>query len=155
MERCEVRTLSQMLAELSIGHVDLLKIDVEKSEWDVLAGIDASDWHKIGQIVLEAHDLDGRVARIQSMLEEHGFSCVVRQPEDLTGTGIYMIYAVNRHARRAGSKCCSGQKSASSENGGAPNRAVSGGLEAARTAHATGLHGTGNVCRAAGDAADG
>jgi FkbM family methyltransferase len=41
---CELRTLSDALRSESIERVDLLKIDVEKAELDVLAGIDDADW---------------------------------------------------------------------------------------------------------------
>jgi acyl carrier protein len=50
------------LAEVVAAHrIDLLKIDVEKAEADVLAGIDPATWEKIDQVVLEVHDLPGRL----------------------------------------------------------------------------------------------
>ncbi|MFA6231851.1 MAG: amino acid adenylation domain-containing protein [Rhodanobacter sp.] len=96
VQRCELRTISQMLAELAVERLDLLKIDVEKSEWDVLAGIEDGDWAKIRQIVLEVHDLDDRVQRIRVLLDGHGFHCTVTQRPELAGTGLYQIHAVNR-----------------------------------------------------------
>ena len=38
---CELRTISEIIAEEKIETIDLLKVDVEKSEWDVLQGISA------------------------------------------------------------------------------------------------------------------
>jgi FkbM family methyltransferase len=40
---CQVKTISQIIREHNIKHIDLLKIDVEKSELDVLLGIDERD----------------------------------------------------------------------------------------------------------------
>jgi len=41
-----LRTLSEIIKENNIENIDLLKINVEKSEWDVLAGIAEEDWQK-------------------------------------------------------------------------------------------------------------
>ena len=41
-------------ADESIERVDLLKIDVEKAELDVLAGIEPADWPRIRQVVARA-----------------------------------------------------------------------------------------------------
>ena len=45
--------------------IDLLKIDVEKGELEVLNGIEDADWPRIHQIVMEVHDLDGRVGMVR------------------------------------------------------------------------------------------
>ena len=60
---CQLKTVSQVIREEGIDHIDLLKIDVEKSEHEVLAGIEPQDWDKIRQIVIEVHDIDGRLAQ--------------------------------------------------------------------------------------------
>jgi len=90
---CELRTLSSVIAECGVKQIDLLKIDVEKSELDVLNGIGDQDWAKIRQIVIEVHDVDGRLQRIKSMLENHGYTLVVQQDRFLQGTAIYDVYA--------------------------------------------------------------
>ena len=41
---CELRTLSEVIAAEGIACIDLLKVDVEKSELDVLLGVEAADW---------------------------------------------------------------------------------------------------------------
>jgi FkbM family methyltransferase len=74
---CELRTLSMIVREQSIRQVDLLKIDVEKSELDVLEGIDDGDWPRFRQLVVEVHDKDDRCARISGMLTARGFSPTV------------------------------------------------------------------------------
>ncbi|MFD5035166.1 FkbM family methyltransferase [Streptomyces sp. NPDC058405] len=95
---CEVRTLSQVIAERGVTTIDLLKVDVEKSELDVLRGLDESDWPKVKQIVAEVHDLDGTLKDFTSLLELHGFNVVLKQDELLQGSEIYAVFAVRRGA---------------------------------------------------------
>src|SRR6185369_2391788 len=52
---CPIKTLSDVIRELDIEHIDLLKIDVEGSEFDVLSGIQDADWGRIKQIAIEVH----------------------------------------------------------------------------------------------------
>jgi FkbM family methyltransferase len=95
---CEIRSLSSVIAHEQIRRVDLLKIDVEKSELDVLQGIAAHDWEKIHQIVVEVHDIEGRVACITQLLQEHGYDLEIEQDESLKNTNLYNIYARRRDA---------------------------------------------------------
>nr|QLK01646.1 amino acid adenylation domain-containing protein [Micromonospora carbonacea] len=88
------RTLSQALAETGVEHVDLLKIDVQKAELEVLDGIAAADWDRIGQIVVEAHDLDNRVASIAALLTGHGYRVTTEQDPLHAGTPVHFLYAV-------------------------------------------------------------
>ncbi|HEX7318160.1 MAG TPA: amino acid adenylation domain-containing protein, partial [Pyrinomonadaceae bacterium] len=90
-----MRTLSEVMREEGVERIDLLKIDVEKSELDVLNGLADEDWCKVKQVVLEVHDIDGRLNRIEELLKRHGFDVVVEQDPTLAGTGLYNIYAVN------------------------------------------------------------
>ncbi|KYG06012.1 hypothetical protein BE21_37340, partial [Sorangium cellulosum] len=90
---CTLRRLSDVIREHGVERIDLLKIDVEKSELDVLAGIDDDDFEKIGQIVVEVHDIDGRLSRISALLEEHGYEITVEQTPILADTGLYDVYA--------------------------------------------------------------
>jgi amino acid adenylation domain-containing protein/non-ribosomal peptide synthase protein (TIGR01720 family)/FkbM family methyltransferase len=92
---CEVRTLSDVIREEEIECIDLLKVDVEKSELDVLLGIEEQDWSRIKQVVIEVHDHDGRLALISSMLEERGFQLQVEQADSLERTGLYNVYAIH------------------------------------------------------------
>jgi hypothetical protein len=43
------------LCRESIDRVDLIKIDIEKTELDVLAGFEGADWPRIRQLVMELH----------------------------------------------------------------------------------------------------
>jgi amino acid adenylation domain-containing protein/FkbM family methyltransferase len=90
---CRLKTLSEIIREEGIERIDLLKIDVEKSEADVLAGIAADDWQKIQQIVIEAHDVNGQLARLTQSLLEHGYRVVAEQDEYLRGSSLYNVYA--------------------------------------------------------------
>jgi amino acid adenylation domain-containing protein/FkbM family methyltransferase len=90
---CQMRTLSAVMHEQSIERIDLLKIDVERSELDVLNGIQEQDWQKIRQIVIEVYDQDGRLARIQQMLQQHGYQVISEQANGLTNTDLFCVYA--------------------------------------------------------------
>ena len=90
---CELRTVSSVLREYSLRQVHLLKIDVERAELDVLDGIEASDWARIGQVVAEVHDEGGRCERIDRMLSRRGLRVTVDQEEVMRGTPVRMLYA--------------------------------------------------------------
>ena len=90
---CQLRTLSEIISEENIECIDLLKIDVEKSEADVLAGIAVDDWQKIRQIVIEAHDVDGQLGRLTQLLSDHGYSVIAEQDEYLNGSSLFNVYA--------------------------------------------------------------
>jgi FkbM family methyltransferase len=95
--QCHMQTLSQFIDEHRIERVDLLKIDVEKAELDVLRGIAAEDWQKIRQLVVEVHDIAGRLAMIRHLLQERGMTEVaLEQPPTLKYTNIYTLFAERR-----------------------------------------------------------
>ncbi|MGW4690252.1 FkbM family methyltransferase [Streptomyces sp. NPDC004244] len=89
-----LRPLSAVIREEGIERIDLIKIDVQKSERQVIDGIADEDWPKIQQMVLEAHDADGEVARLVALLESRGFTVRAEQDELYVGTDIHNIYAV-------------------------------------------------------------
>jgi FkbM family methyltransferase len=93
---CELRTLSGFLREEGLDRVDLLKVDVERAELDVLAGIADEHWPAIRQVALEAHDEDGRAARIATALTERGFAVAIDQDAAMRGTAVRMLYARRR-----------------------------------------------------------
>ncbi|MFJ9693766.1 FkbM family methyltransferase [Kitasatospora sp. NPDC101183] len=94
-----LRPLSAVIREQGIERIDLIKIDVQKSEQQVIDGIADEDWPKIRQMVLEAHDGDGRVARLTELLAGHGFSVLAEQDELYRGTDIFNIYATRGEAK--------------------------------------------------------
>ena len=91
---CHLKTISEVIRENGITQIDLLKIDVEKSELDVLAGIEEDDWQKIRQIVVEVHDIDRRLESMTVLLENHGYNLGIEQDTLLKDTGLYTIYAI-------------------------------------------------------------
>lgn len=92
---CQLKTISQIVQEQNIQQIDLLKIDVEKSELDVLLGIDEQDWGKVKQIVIEAHDIDNRIDRLKTLLAKHNFKKIVVEQEPLLEKSEYFnIYAL-------------------------------------------------------------
>ncbi|MEM7356271.1 MAG: FkbM family methyltransferase, partial [Acidobacteriota bacterium] len=99
---CELRTLSQAIREEGVERIDLLKIDVERSEVEVLEGIDDDDWPKIRQIVLEVHS-DELLAATRAILEGRGFEVAVDDflhfdGQDGSGLRIYLVYALRPEA---------------------------------------------------------
>ena len=96
--QCELKTLSEVIREHAIESIDLLKIDAEKSEHEVLAGIHEDDWAKIDQLVVEVHDIDSRLARITRLLKNKDYTLNVEPVSSVAGSGMHMVYAVRRPA---------------------------------------------------------
>ena len=96
-----LRTLSSVIAEEGIERIDLLKVNVEKSELDVLRGIDADDWPKIRQAVIEVDQHD-HVEPITQLLERHGFDVMVEQDPLLRDTELCYVYAIRPSPERGG-----------------------------------------------------
>jgi 31-O-methyltransferase len=90
---CELRTLSSVLREQELDHVDLLKIDVERAELDVLRGLQDEDWPLIRQIVVEVHDQGGRGGLVAKELRRRGFRLAVEQEPLMQGTDVHVVYA--------------------------------------------------------------
>jgi FkbM family methyltransferase len=91
---CELRSLSDVIAEHRIERIDLLKLDVEKSELDVLLGIRDDDWTRIRQAVIEVYDGGDQLQTIVRLLRAQGFRLVIEQDECLRGTPVWMVYAL-------------------------------------------------------------
>ncbi|MEY9835595.1 FkbM family methyltransferase [Streptacidiphilus sp. EB103A] len=91
----EVERLSSVLGEWAPeGPIDLLKIDVEGAELDVMDGLDAEDWARVQQVVIEVQDLDGRLDKVTGILEEQGFQIVNEPAANLPEQFRYsMVYA--------------------------------------------------------------
>jgi 31-O-methyltransferase len=76
-----VTTVSEAMRESGTETVDLLKIDVDGAEWEVLRGIDAADWPWLRQLVIEVHNVGGRIERVQKLLESYGFAVAVERDD--------------------------------------------------------------------------
>ena len=97
--RCELTTVSDFLAQEDIARVDLLKVDVERAELEVLAGIADDDWGRIRQVAVEVHDdAEPRASRLARELAQRGFETAVDEDAVMAGTGVKMVYAVRTGA---------------------------------------------------------
>ena len=82
--------------------INLLKIDVERYELAVLAGIRDEDFANIDSIVLEVHDGEDKtgVRRVVDVLHQRGKFALenvkVVQPEHLKGSTLYNVFAFRR-----------------------------------------------------------
>ena len=90
---CALRTLSSIIDDEQIEHIDLLKVDVEKSELQVLRGIRDEHWQRIQQVVIEVHDTEGPVIReVSETLRKQGFDIAVEEEQLLKESGLYNVY---------------------------------------------------------------
>lgn len=75
-------TLSGIMQQLRLAHIDLLKLDVEGSEFDILLQTEAAVLRRISQISVEFHDFlsrpsyQGLYVKVRARLEALGFVCV-------------------------------------------------------------------------------
>ena len=67
--KCELKTISHSIKECQIEKIDLLKIDCEGNELKAINGIQDEDWNIIMQLIIEVHDIDGRLDHIVKMLK--------------------------------------------------------------------------------------
>ena len=96
---CRLTSVSEMIREHQIAKIDLLKIDAEKSELDIIQGIDDRDWPKIAQLVIEIHDPTREaVKRIEELLAKKGFRCAVEHERLLEHSGLFNLYATRGEA---------------------------------------------------------
>ncbi|MET0621401.1 MAG: amino acid adenylation domain-containing protein, partial [Pyrinomonadaceae bacterium] len=102
--KCRRRTISEVMREEGVERIDLLKIEAEKSEFDVLAGIEEQDWPKVRQVVIEVEERGGLPGRVTGLLGAKGFEVSVEQGTALRDTTFCKVYAV-RGARRQAEGC--------------------------------------------------
>lgn len=95
--RARLRPLAQVIAEERIERIDLLKVNVEKSELDVLRGLERGDWDRVRQIVVEV-DRAENLSPVIALLERHGFDWCVEQDPSLAQTELRYAYAIRRGA---------------------------------------------------------
>lgn len=93
---CQLKSLSQLIKEEGIGHIDLLKIDAENVELDVLNGIVDEDWKKIDQVIIEVYDQDGRLDTIKELMVDHGFNVKAFQSDELQSTKFFDVYCLRK-----------------------------------------------------------
>ncbi len=99
--RCEVVRLGDALRGARVEAVDLLKVDVEGEELNVLRGLDDEGWALVRQVVLEVHDVDGRVGAVEALLASRGFETRI---EDDDALGLKAARCVVVAGRRPGER---------------------------------------------------
>ncbi len=90
-EVVEMKRLSDLIDELGIQKVDLLKIDIEGKEYDLIYGLPKQKFEKIDKIVLEFHYIDKEsYIELKNYLVSIGYKTnIYRGLRDfLVGTGI-------------------------------------------------------------------
>ncbi|MET0621444.1 MAG: FkbM family methyltransferase, partial [Pyrinomonadaceae bacterium] len=112
---CRLTTLSEIIAGNNVERIDLLKIDVEGSEYEVLSGLADRDWEKVRQLVVEVHTGE-LLERVTALLRGKGFNLhadetiLVEENGGGAATYVYTLYAV--HPARAASSEADGEEAA-------------------------------------------
>jgi len=91
---CYVKTLSNIIEKQNLKKIDLLKVDCEGNELKVLQGIKDSDWKLIKQLIIEVHDIDGRLEVITNILKEKNYSVKIEKEEAMKNTRLYNVIAI-------------------------------------------------------------
>lgn len=87
-EQVESRTLPQLMADLQLDRIDLLKLDCEGAEWDILPSAEGV-LPRVGQIAMEFHCERGwTVEKLANWLRGRGF--VVQHTQ---GPGMGLLWA--------------------------------------------------------------
>ncbi len=97
---CRLRTLSEIIDEEGVTQIDFLKIDAERSEMEVLAGIRDEHWGMIRQVALEIQDENGALVEVQQLLRKHGFNVATEQDPLLKGTAVFNMFATRPQGAR-------------------------------------------------------
>ena len=82
METVHATTFADIIAEHRLERIDLLKIDVEGSEYDILMNCTHQSLAIVRQIVMEYHEFEGNDRShhdLVSLLNSHGFIVVVEK----------------------------------------------------------------------------
>ena len=101
---CTLTRLSKIVADHGIDRIDLLKIDVEGSEWDVLRGCDEADWGKIKQLVVEVHDVESGADGMSEWLQERGYEVAIDRTHEERRSPVSLLYAIRRKPGAAPSR---------------------------------------------------
>ncbi len=100
---CRLTTVSEIIRERAVDQIDLLKIDVQKSELEVIQGIEDEHWPRINQIVLELHNTDGQYPGLRDLLTRHGFRVAAEQESAYRDSPMLNVFAT-RAARPSASR---------------------------------------------------
>src|SRR5262245_10621471 len=100
------KTLEEVAAEVGLGVIDVLKLDIEGSEVEVLDACSDELLDRVAQIALELHDFTGQVPpatvdRVLARLRRLGF-CVIK----MARTSYIDTLAINRNRCRISAAEC-------------------------------------------------
>ena len=92
---CPLVSVSDVIDENKLTQIGLLKIDAEKSEEAILAGIRDDHWPIIEQVIIEVHKQSGfGVEGVLELFKKHGFICTEDEEQLLEDSGLVTLYAV-------------------------------------------------------------
>lgn len=92
---CEIKCTSDIIDDLKVEKIDLMKIDCEGAELGVVKGIRDEHWPIIKSMVIEIHDKDGRLDFIKNLIESKGFTKMhLEKEKGLEDTTLYNLFAV-------------------------------------------------------------
>ena len=104
---CPFTTLSALIDEHELDRIDLLKIDVQGSESQILAGIRDEHWDRIGSIAMEVNRFLGPQPSpdLFRLLTERGFRTTREDDPAIAAPGSHFLYAtrprpMTAHTRR-------------------------------------------------------
>ncbi len=84
---CTVTTIDDFIEKNNIDVIHLLKIDAEKSEYNILLGL-AKNWDKVKQLVIEVHS-EEILNNVTELLERKGY---VLKIDNISGN-LFLVYA--------------------------------------------------------------
>ena len=97
---CPLVTVSDVVDSHELDEIDLLKVDVERSELAVLKGVRREHWAMVRQVAMEVHDSAGGTKELEEcrrLLRDVGSfdekRIVAEQPDDLEGSTLWNLYA--------------------------------------------------------------
>lgn len=91
---CSLNSISYFMKKARVDKIDLLKVDVEKSEFEVLRGISDEDWGRIKQLVMEVHNLpEEEFCEIKDLLLSKGFTIIEEKEADFSNVNVINLFA--------------------------------------------------------------
>lgn len=85
--------MTDVVADLGVDRIDLLKIDVEGSELQVLRGMDEAVWAMVGSAVVEiAHEKD-ELDVAEALFRAQGMRTEIQQLPEYHGTNLHVLFA--------------------------------------------------------------
>lgn len=89
--KCRLLPLSDVIRRQGVQRIDLLKVDVQKSELDVIRGIEDEHWPLIRQISMEVHQ---EAEGLSDCLRRRGFEVAIEQDEHYRNSKMLHLFAV-------------------------------------------------------------